>query len=121
MSFPEPLIECPASLAESLRGIGSNTCIIEENELGRAFSSSSTAVWGDPREKTDSDEVASLVPLLEIIYKRPQCEMLQTLCDSLVPFFRIGPHTSKGRLSEIFSELLTRKGVSARHSMTLLR
>jgi len=109
VSFPEPLLECSATLAETLRGING-----EEN--GRV----SQRIWeGSHGEQPSADAIASLVPLLEPIYKRPQGEMLQALCDSLLPFFS-NPHPSQGRISELFSDLLTRKGVSVQRCLTLL-
>jgi hypothetical protein len=117
MSFPEPLLECSASLAEGLRNIGARAGDREQTRP----SLGSPAVWNDAPQQTGPDVVASLVPLLEPVYKRPQGEMLQALCDSLVLFFRIGPPASQGRISEIFSELLTRKGVSVRHYPALPR
>jgi hypothetical protein len=115
MSFPEPLSECSASLAEGLQNIGARASEREHTQP----SLGSPAVWNDAPQQMGSDAVASLVPLLEPVYKRPQGEMLQALCDSLV--LLIGPPTSQGRISEIFSELLTRKGVSVRHYLALLR
>ena len=120
VSFPEPLIEWSASLAETLRGISSTTRINEQDQPISPLESPSSPVSDTARSHTGPHVVVSLVPLLEPVYKRPQGEMLQALCDSLVPFFRIGPRDFHGRVSEIFSELLTRRGVSIRHSLTLL-
>lgn len=108
MSLPEPLVECSATLAETLRGVNG-----EDDERG------SRSIWESSGEQPGADAVASLVPLLKPIYKRPQGEMLQALCDSLLPFF-ISAHPSQGKVSELFSDLLTRKGVSVGLSLTLL-
>jgi hypothetical protein len=78
----------------------------------------STSIWtGAPKPESVEEP---LVSLLEPIYKRPQGEMLHALCKSFAPFFA-GPYMSQGKVCEIFSELLTRNGVSVRCPMTLLR
>jgi hypothetical protein len=122
VSFPEPLIECSTSLAETLRDIGSR--IEEQDKPASRFSiglkrPQTSEIWRGSHDPKP-DAVASLIPLLEPVYKRPQGEMLQGLCGSLVPFFISGPRTSHGEVSEIFSELLTRKGVSVLGYLTLL-
>jgi hypothetical protein len=71
----------------------------------------SSSLWRSSRD-LKPNVVVSLVPLLEPIHQRPQSEMLRALCNSLFPFFLGGLDTSQERVSEIFSELLTRKGVS---------
>jgi hypothetical protein len=66
-------------------------------------------VWAG---SSDQGDAMALVPLVEPLYKRPQGDMLRALCDSLVPVFREKSQVSPELISEIFSDLLTRKGVS---------
>ena len=103
MSFPEPLISCHIILFTGDESL------------------SSWPIWGNTRKRTRPDIVASLVPLLEPVYKLPQGEMLHALCDSLVPCFGTGHPVGQTWISELFSELLTRNGVSVRHFLALLR
>ena len=113
-------MECSASLAETLQGISPSARVREQYQPVSLLSSPSSPVWNPARRQTTPDAVASLMPLLEPVYKRPRGEMLQALCDSLVPFFSTGPRAFEERISEFFSEVLTRRGVSPRHPLTLL-
>lgn len=103
-SFPEPLMNCSDALAENLRRL-------DPEAGGRP-----DAIWAGPRNQ---DDAMALVPLVEPLYERPQGEMLRALCDSLVPVFRAGSQIPRELISEIFSELLTRKGVSSTYSLIL--
>ena len=66
-------------------------------------------VWA---KLSDQGNAMALVPLVEPLYKRPQGDMLRALCDSLVPVFKENSQVSPELISKIFSDLLTRKGVS---------
>jgi len=99
-------MNCSDTLAESLRRL--------DPEAG----GHPDAIWAGPRNQ---DDAIALVPLVEPIYERPQGEMLRALCDSLVPVFRTGSQIPRELISEIFSELLTRKGVSTIYSPTFQR
>jgi len=99
-------MNCSDALADSLR-------LLDPEAGGH-----SDAIWAGPRNQNDA---IVLVPLVEPLYKRPQGEMLHALCDSLVPVFRAGSQIPRVLISEIFSELLTRKGVSPLYSPTRQR
>ena len=96
-SFPEPLIDCSGVPAGSLK-------IWQADTGGR-----SSTTGASP---SNQDSEVSLVLLVPPLYNRPQGEMLRALCISLIPVFR-GQSTDYQRLFYgIFSDLLTRKGVS---------
>lgn len=99
-------MNCPDALAENLRFL--------DPEAGGHLE----AIWTGPRNQ---DDAIALVPLVGPLHERPQGEMLRALCDSLVPVFRAGSQIPPELISEIFSELLTRKGVSAIYFPTLHR
>ena len=67
------------------------------------------AMWASP---SDQDDAMVLVPLVQPLYKRPQGDILHALCGSLVPVFKEKWQVSPELISTIFSDLLTRKGVS---------
>lgn len=94
-SWPEPLIDCGEVPAENL-------------ELWNPV----TGHHPDNTQDGPSNpgDVMALVPPLR---NRPQGEMLLALCDSLIPVFREKAQVTQDLISEIFSDLLTRKGVSS--------
>jgi len=99
-SFLEPLVN---DSDESLR-------LLDPEAGGRP-----DTIWAGPRNQ---DDAVALAPLVEPLYKRPQGEMLRALCDSLVPVYRAGSQIPRELISKIFSELLTRKGVSPLYTST---
>jgi len=54
----------------------------------------------------------ALVPLVPPLYNRPQGEMLRALCISLIPAFDRESKSAQRAYCGVFSELLTRNGVS---------
>ena len=66
-------------------------------------------LWAGPPNQNDA---IALVPLVEPLHNRPQGQMLRALCDSLMPVFRAGSQIPRELIGEVFSEMLTRKGVS---------
>jgi hypothetical protein len=94
-SFPEPLIDCSEVPAGNLR--------LWDSDIG---SGSNTTLAGP----INQDSATALVPPL---HNRPQGEMLRALCVSLIPVFRGESKRFQQPLCEIFSDLLTRKGVSS--------
>lgn len=99
-------MNCSDALADRLR--------LLDPEAGRR----PDALWGGPPNQNDA---MALVPLVEPLHKRPQGEMLRALCDSLMPVFRTGSQIPRELIGEVFSEMLTRKGVSSLYSPTLQR
>ena len=97
-------MNCSDVLADRLR--------LLDPEIGRRPDS----LWGSPSSQNDA---ITLVPLVEPLHKRPQGQMLRALCDSLMPAFRVGSQIPRDLISEIFSEMLTRKGVSPLYSPML--
>ena len=97
---------CSDALAERLR--------LLDPEIGRR----PDALWGGPPSQNDA---IALVPLVEPLHKRPQGEMLRALCDSLMPVYRTGSQIPRELINEVFSEMLTRKGVSPLCSPALPR
>ena len=96
-SFPEPLIDCS--------GVPTGSLKFWQADIGGR----SSTIRANP---SNQDSEMSLVPLVPRLYNRPQGEMLQALCISLIPVYR-GRSTDYQRLVyAIFSDLLTRKGVS---------
>ena len=95
MSLPEPLIGC----SEVLDG-------------NPALWNLDTGHYPDNTQDgpSDLDDVTALV---SSIHNRPQGAMLRALCDSLIPVFRDWPQITQDLISDLFSELLTRKGVSS--------
>ena len=97
-------MNCSDVLADRLR--------LLDPEIGRR----PDTLWGGPPSQNDA---VALVPLLEPLHKRPQGQMLRALCDSLMPVYRAGSQIPRDLISEVFSEMLTRKGVSALYSLML--
>ncbi len=58
---------------------------------------------------SDPDSPIVRVPLVTPRYGRPQGEMLQALCVSLTPVFRVESRISRNPFGDVFSDLLTRK------------
>ncbi len=90
-------MNCSDVLADRLR--------LLDPEAGR----SPDTIWAGPPNQNDA---VALVPLVEPLHNRPQGQMLRALCDSLMPVFRPGSQVPRELIGEVFSEMLTRKGVS---------
>lgn len=97
-------MNCSDVLADKLRLLGP--------EAGRH----PDTLWAGPPNQNDA---IALVPLVEPLHNRPQGQMLRALCDSLTPVFRVGSQIPRELIGGVFSEMLTRKGVSPLYSPML--
>ena len=94
-SLPEPLIDCSEVSAANLE------------------------LWNpDTGHRPDNTQdvpsnLGDVTALVSPIHNTPQGEMLRALCDSLIPVFKDKPQITQDQISDLFSDLLTRKGVSS--------
>lgn len=72
-------------------------------------------IW---RRPGGQDDAMALIPLVEPLHNRPQGEMVRALCNSLIPVFRGKSKIRYEPISEVFSGLLTRNGVSPLNTPT---
>lgn len=94
-SFPEPLIACSEVSAGNLE--------LWNPDTGHL-----------PNDTQDvPSTLGDVAALVSPIHNSPQGEMLRALCDSLIPVFRDKPQMTQDLISDLFSDLLTRKGVSS--------